>query len=172
MPDTIFAGSRARVGQLNNHPPYRVDFAVTTTNTGTFTTTETAYITSNSVTLKNNRAYRFDILGLVQHASTSATGLLRVRVRRTSTTGNQVRSVGAFSIFNGTTANVNNYFGLSIVATNTTGSDLTDVWVVTLVEETGTAVTFTGAASAGNPATLMITDIGPSSDFPGAAPIT
>lgn len=172
MTDTVAAGSRARVGQLNLHPPYIVDYSATTSNSSAFTTTETALITSNSVTLKNGRAYRFDILMIMTHATTSATGLVRVRIRRNSTSGNQIRTVGAFAVVNGTTATINQYIAVPFIATNTTGSDITDTFVVTGVRESGTSVTFTMSGSSSNPSTLAIWDIGPASDFTGAASIT
>lgn len=149
-----------------------VECAVITTNASTTaSTTEVAVITTSSITLEDGRAYEFILRGLISHASTNLTDIVQFRLRRTSSTGTFIRSLGNMPVTNRGTANRNHLVDMSHIGVNDTGSDITDVIVATYSWDTGSSATFTFAASAAQPATLSIYDLGPSSEYAGIGAI-
>lgn len=173
MPDTWVGGEDITATKLNQYRPFLLTSCVITANSSTITsTTEVAIITSSSVTLKNGRAYRFVINGLVQHATINVIDILYCRLRRTSSVGTSLRNFNNIQVGNRGTASRNTVVNLEHTGVNNSGSDITDVVVFTGSWDTGSTATFTFAASAGTPMTMQIWDVGPSSDFVGFTPIT
>ncbi|MEV8546228.1 hypothetical protein [Streptomyces sp. NPDC051572] len=169
---TWLAGMRATADRLNDYPKPISYTAITANSATTASTTEVAIITSGNVTLKNGRAYLFEIRGLIQQASASVTDIVAFHLRRTSVSGTLLRNLGGIPVINRATANRNNIVDISHVGVNTTGADITDVIVATYNWDTGSTATFTFAATAGTPASLVIWDLGVASDFPSAGPLT
>lgn len=168
----FLGGEKLTVDRLNTGE--LATFAAITANaTAVNSTTEQAIITTPSVKLKTGRAYRFELRGLIQHATASATDVVVFRLWRTAhTTGTIIRTLGDIAVYNGTSANRNNVVDLSHIGANDTGADINDVIVASYVWDVGSTRTFTFAASAASPGTLAIYDIGPSSAYPGIDPVT
>jgi hypothetical protein len=140
-----------------------LDYQSTQANTGTVTTTETVAITTDSVTFRNGRAYEVVIHGLLQ--SSIAADVARVRARRTNTAGAiLIDSMHAHYIPG---ANNNVLYDHAQKIINSSGSDITDVLVVTFVRTTGTG-NVRIAADATNPAWIEIRDIGNATQYPSA----
>lgn len=137
--------------------------AATTTTTGGV---EIAFVTSGSVTLRNGRAYRATVSALIK---TSSTDSARIFVKRTSTTGTVIMDT---QFINADVVANNGRRTYQNIATNQTGSDLTGVVLATIQRASGTSAEVLAAASSTSPATLLIEDIGPATDYPSATPIT
>lgn len=173
MPDLYAAGQDVTTTQLNTYRPFIVGTAAITANSATCaSTTEVAVITSSSMTLKNGRAYKFVIEGLVQQNTVSVTDIVYFRLRRTSTVGTAIRNFNTVSVTNRATASRNTTVLLQHTGVNNSGADISDVIVFTMAWDTGSTSTFTCAASAGTPMTLQVWDVGPSSDFTNFTAIT
>lgn len=166
----FLAGQLATADALNDGAARTVDWAITTTNVGPISTTETVIVTSNTVTFRTGRGYRFFFRGLVQGSGTSNTGA-RFRLRKTNATGDVYRDWHDIPVFS-STASRNLAIDLSTVGVNTTGSDIATAVVVTLIRDWGATDTLTAAGTTGTPISLHIEDIGPAALFTGAQSIT
>jgi hypothetical protein len=167
MPDIIAAGSRARVGQINNRGPFTIPNGyVGTVSNSAAATIETVYLTSSTMILKNGRAYRVTLSHLL---SGTQPDLGRLFVKRTNTGGSVLFDNQAIAI---PRSGNNGRITESNIATNTTGADISTVLVATFQRVTGTAGNLSVPASTTSPAYLHVEDVGPASDFSPATPIT
>lgn len=166
------AGNWIALGRLAVSEPLVSVTSITANAATTASTTEVAIITTPSLTLRNGRAYRFELRGLIQHATVNVTDVVVFRLRRTSTVGTQIRNLGCVGVTNRATAARNGNVNVTHIGTNTTGADITGAVLATYSWDTGSTATFTFAATAATPGTLIITDIGPASAYAGAGAIT
>ncbi|MGW6741625.1 hypothetical protein ACWGDX_13015 [Streptomyces sp. NPDC055025] len=166
------AGNWVALGRLAVTEPLVSLTPITANAATTASTTEVAVITSPSITLKNGRAYRFELRGLVQHATLNTTDLVAFRLRRTSTTGPLIRNLGSVPVTNLTSGARNHAVNLTHIGVNTSGADIGGPVLATYSWDAGSSVTFIFAASTATPATLTITDAGPAAAFAGAGAIT
>jgi hypothetical protein len=146
----------------------RVAFGSTDANSGSITTTETTVLTASNVPFVNGRAYAIEVQCLLSSSVTPAT--IRPHVRKTNSTGTSY--VDWFMVhFAATAAGNIPFYGKRIVV-RTAGSDLTATIVFTLVRGDVGAGNVSLIASATQVAWIMVTDIGPSGDYPTAFPVT
>jgi len=172
MPDTWLAGEDITADKLNQRRPFLITAKALASNaTSVSSTTLQTIMTTDTVTLKSGRAFEFKIRGLIQHATTSATGLCRFNLAFNSS-GNGIRTLGAIPVYNGTSASRNNWVELTYAAINGSGSDITDAVVLSYAQEPGESKTFTFAANSTHVAHLEVWDIGPASDFPSYFELT
>lgn len=136
------------------------DYQAIVANTGTVTTTETVGITSSSVTFEDGRAYKVHVHGLLQ--SSIAADRARSRTRRTNAAGTILMDTMDTVVIPANNTNV--IFDYSQVVVNNSGSDITDVLVVTYHRIAGTG-NVRIAADATNPAWIEIKDVGLASDY-------
>lgn len=163
----ILAGQRITAAALNNAFMHTTDFVPILATSAAFTTTEVVWLTSDSVTFTNGRAYEIMLVGRVISSVTADT--VDLRVRKTNLAG--IVLLESFRL-PCTTANVSGPLGdRPNLVTNTTGADITAVLVATASRGSGTG-RCNVVASAVTPAYLWITDIGLAADYPGATAVT
>lgn len=130
-------------------------------NITNISTANAALMTTASMTFVNGRAYRVEMLGLMNSTTAGAYALYQV-VKGTTAAGAVIR--GQMRMPLAATSNTHQTF--SVIITNTTGANIT------------TALTATGSVSAGvgqfsgsvpSPATMSVADIGLAADWPGAS---
>lgn len=126
-------------------------------------TAETIALTTNSFTFLAGRAYEIEIKGLA--SSTIANDRVQLRVRKTNAAG-----AIYYDTMSGLTVpaiNVNASYDYRSVVINVTGSDITNVLVMTYARNAGTGnVKIT--ADATNPAYIKVNDIGLAATYPNA----
>lgn len=159
------AGNRITAERLRDNAPRIVSFDVLTSNVGTFTTTETVALTTQTVEFRNNRAYRVSARLLAN--SSVAGDRVTVRVRETDLTGTTY--IDQEVIYLPTTGNQPT--NTAQIISNTTGADISQVLVLTGQRISGTG-NITIAASTNNVAYVMVEDLGDAGDFPGARAVT
>lgn len=132
----------------------------------TFAATETAIITTSSVTWRNLRAYRVSIWGLLSAATTANYALLKLR------RGTVAGAIWKDSMRIASLPAVTSPGAVSLqpILTNTSGADITAALCLTGIQGT-TAQTWTWTANAANVSHLLVEDIGPTSLYSGQ-PIT
>lgn len=164
---TILAGQRLTTQVLLDNMPHTITngYAATTVQTTT-TTTEVAYLTSASMTLRNGRAYRITISTLI---TGNTADKARLWVRRTNVTGSVLLDTQQVSI-DVTSSNGRRTF--QNIAVNTSGADLTGVLVATIQRSTGSTAAVGNNASSTSPSYMQIEDIGLATDYPTAPTIT
>ncbi|MGW0822508.1 hypothetical protein [Streptomyces sp. NPDC002845] len=135
----------------------------TLTTDVTFSSTQTAIITTDSITFETGRAYRVSVWAL-HRAPSSNYALYRIRKNNVSGTiyKNQIR----VSNLQGSPANAAVSF--QTILTNTTGSTITTALCWTGVQG-GVAQTWTVTANADNVAYLLVEDCGSANDYAGQA---
>lgn len=159
------AGNRITAERLRDNAQNTVSYDSLTTNSGTFTTTETIVLTTQTVEFRNDRAYRVSIRLLAN--SSVAGDRLTVRVRETDATGTAY--IDQEVIYLPTTGNQPT--NAAQIVANATGSDINQVLVLTGQRISGTG-NITIAASTNNVAYIQVEDIGDASDYPGARAVT
>jgi hypothetical protein len=129
----------------------------------TFSSAETAVITTGSITFKNGRAYRVSLWGLHSAASDS---YALYRIRKNTVSGTIYKDQIRVNNLQGSTANA--AVSVQTILTNTTGSDVTAAlcWTGT---QGGVVQTWTFAASSSNVAYLLVEDCGAADDYTGQA---
>ncbi|MFE1923393.1 hypothetical protein ACFW91_12580 [Streptomyces asoensis] len=129
----------------------------------TFSGTETAVITTGSITFKTGRAYRVSLWGL--HSAASASFAL-YRIRKNTVSGTIYKD--QIRVNNLQASSANAAVSIQTILTNTTGSDVTAAlcWTGT---QGGVAQTWTLAASSSNVAYLLVEDCGSADDYTGQA---
>ncbi|MFJ4939010.1 hypothetical protein ACIP8U_34810 [Streptomyces pseudovenezuelae] len=131
----------------------------------TFSSTETALITTGSITFKAGRAYRASLWAL-HNAANDSYALYRIRKNTVSGTiyKDQIR------VNNLQSSTANAAVSVQTILTNTTGSDVNAAlcWTGT---QGGVAQLWTLAASSSNVAYLLVEDCGSADDYTGQ-PIT
>jgi hypothetical protein len=135
----------------------------TLTTSVTFSSTETAVITTGSITFKAGRAYRVSIWAL--HSAVSASYAL-YRIRKNTVSGTIYKDQMRVNNLQGSSANA--AISIQTILTNTTGSDITAALCWTGVQG-GVAQTWTVAASSSNTAYLLVEDCGSAGDYSGQA---
>lgn len=146
----------------------RVAIGTAIANSGNITTTETTVLTCSSVPFVNGRAYWVEVACLLNSSVTPAS--IRLHVRKTNATGTSYADWFDVSFDVPTSTNIP-FYGKRLVA-RTAGSDLTTDIVFTLVRGATGAGNVVMAASATQVAYLMVSDAGPSTDFPNAFAVT
>lgn len=122
---------------------------------------ETIALTLGGLTFATGRAYKLTVKGLV--TSTIANDRAQVRLRRTNLAGTvYIDSMSSFVI---PAINANVAFDLSVIATNTTGADITGATLVlSYARNAGTGnINFTADAS--NPGYIRVEDVGLAASF-------
>ncbi|MEH0586806.1 hypothetical protein QA942_23050 [Streptomyces sp. B21-106] len=129
----------------------------------TFSSTETAVITTGSITFKTGRAYRVSLWGLHSAASSS---YAQYRIRKNTVSGTIYKDQIRVNNLQSSTANA--VVSVQTILTNTTGSDVTAAlcWTGT---QGGVAQTWTLAASSSNVAYLLVEDCGSADNYIGQA---
>ena len=135
----------------------------TLTTNVTFSSAETAVITTGSITFKAGRAYRISIWAL--HSAASASYAL-YRIRKNTVSGTIYKDQIRVNNLQGSSANA--AISIQTILTNTTGSDVTAALCWTGVQG-GVAQTWTVAASSSNTAYLLVEDCGSADDYTGQA---
>jgi hypothetical protein len=159
------AGQTITVSALLDNTPHTVSFTATAAgNAGN--TAETVFLTSSSCTMRNGRAYRIEIKGLLSGTSPDTA---RWFVRRTGLSGTTLLDTQRIAIPSSTSNGQCNFVNY---AANQSGADITDVVVWTTARGSGSAANVMVAASSTSPAEMRIEDIGPATDYPTATPIT
>lgn len=163
----VLAGMRltAQTWYDNTQRTITGGYAATTVQTTT-TTTEVAYLTSGSMTLRNGRAYRITISTLI---TGNTADKARLWVRRLNITGSVLLDTQQVSI---DVSSSNGRRTFQNIAANQSGSDLTGVLLATIQRSSGSAASVGNAASATSPSYLQVEDIGLATDYPTATPIT
>jgi hypothetical protein len=129
----------------------------------TFSNTETALITTGSITFKTGRAYRVSLWGLHNAASDS---YALYRIRKNTVSGTIYKDQIRVNNLQASTANA--AVSVQTILTNTMGSDVTAALCWTGVQG-GVAQTWTLAASGSNVAYLLVEDCGSADDYNGQA---
>ncbi|WP_043684321.1 hypothetical protein [Streptomyces xylophagus] len=129
----------------------------------TFSSTETALITTGSITFKTGRAYRVSLWALHNAASDS---YALYRIRKNAVSGTIYKDQIRVNNLQASTANA--AVSVQTILTNTTGSDVTTALCWTGVQG-GVAQTWTLAASSSNVAYLLVEDCGSADDYVGQA---
>ncbi|MFI6464556.1 hypothetical protein [Streptomyces sp. NPDC050538] len=129
----------------------------------TFSSTETALITTSSITFKTGRAYRVSLWALHNAASDS---YALYRIRKNTVSGTIYKDQMRVNNLQASTANA--AVSVQTILTNTTGSDVTTALCWTGVQG-GVAQTWTLAASSSNVAYLLVEDCGSADDYTGQA---
>lgn len=161
---TWLAGQIVTAQRLLDNTPHTVSYTATTsTVTGT---SEMVYLTSSSFTLRNGRAYRITVSTLITGNSADTA---RIFVKRTNVSGNVLFDTQRVAI---PSSGSNGRVTFENVASNSTGSDITDVLVATIQRASGTAASVGTIASSTSPSYLQVEDIGANTDFPTATAIT
>jgi hypothetical protein len=129
----------------------------------TFSSTETALITTGSITFKTGRAYCVSLWALHSAASDS---YALYRIRKNNVSGTIYKDQIRLNNLQASTANA--AVSVQTILTNTTGSDVTAAlcWTGT---QGGVAQTWTLAASNSNVAYLLVEDCGSADDYIGQA---
>lgn len=153
--------------RLLDNTPHTISYTSLTSNTSTATSTETVALTTPSNTFRNGRAYRVTYKGLAQ--SSVANDSVTVRVRKTDTAGEVYIDSFRLAI---PAAGANVPFCLSNILTNTSGADITAVWVGTFVRVSGGTGNVLLAATSTHVAYIELEDIGEAVDFPTARAMT
>ncbi|MEH0535754.1 hypothetical protein QBB31_14120 [Streptomyces scabiei] len=127
----------------------------------TFSSTETALITTGSIMFKTGRAYRVSLWGLHSAASDS---YALYRIRKNTVSGTIYKDQIRVNNLQASTANA--AVSVQTILTNTTGSDVTAAlcWTGT---QGGVAQMWTLAASSSNVAYLLVEDCGAADDYTG-----
>lgn len=160
------AGQRATAQRLNDNAPFTLSYTSIAANTAAGTTTELVAITTASMTLRNNRAYRMTFKGLVQ--STVAADTVTVRIRKGSAAGALYLDTMRIYV---PSASANAPVLFSNILTNTSGADVTAALVGTYIRASGTGNVLV-AATGTQAAYLHVEDIGTASDHSGAVAIS
>ncbi|MER6206534.1 hypothetical protein [Streptomyces sp. NPDC001642] len=129
----------------------------------TFSSTETALITTGSITFKAGRAYRVSLWALHNAASDS---YALYRIRKNTVSGTIYKDQIRVNNLQASTANA--AVSVQTILTNTTGSDVTTALCWTGVQGS-VAQTWTLAASSSNVAYLLVEDCGSTDDYTGQA---
>jgi hypothetical protein len=129
----------------------------------TFSSTETALITTGSITFKSGRAYRVSLWALHSAASDS---YALYRIRKNTVAGTIYKDQIRINNLQASTANA--AVSVQTILTNTTGSDVTAALCWT-GSQGGVAQTWTLAASSSNVAYLLVEDCGSADDYIGQA---
>ncbi|MGR3872715.1 hypothetical protein ACUXZZ_29670 [Streptomyces graminifolii] len=129
----------------------------------TFSSTETALVTTGSITFKAGRAYRVSIWALHSAASDS---YALYRIRKNSVSGTIYKDQIRVNSLQSSAANA--VVSVQTILTNTTGSDITAslCWTGT---QGGIAQTWTLAANSNNVAYMLVEDCGSTDDYSGQA---
>jgi hypothetical protein len=159
------AGQTISVQTLLDNTPHSVSYTSNAVGSGGVTS-ETVFITSSSFTMRNGRAYRVEIKGLLMGTSPDTA---RLWVRRTNVTGTPLLDTQRVAI---PSSGSNGQVGFFNTCSNSTGSDITDVVVWTLARGSGSAATVSIPASSTSPAYLEVCDIGAATEYPNATAIT
>lgn len=139
-----------------------VSFTAITANSADIGTTETIVLTASSVPFKNGRAYEFRLSAA--YNLSSATGRLRVLVRRTDLSGpNYIQWIDLMSPI----AAQNQAFEVSRILRRIAGTDLTTDIVVSLDSQVASTTGRLVATSTTAVGYFKITDVGPSAMYPG-----
>ncbi|MCX5233902.1 hypothetical protein OG824_01450 [Streptomyces prunicolor] len=129
----------------------------------TFSSTETALITTGSITFKAGRAYRVSFWALHSAASDS---YALYRIRKNTVSGTIYKDQMRINNLQSSTANA--AVSVQTILTNTTGGDVTAALCWTGVQG-GVAQTWTLAANSSNIAYLLVEDCGSVDDYIGQA---
>ncbi|KPI15653.1 hypothetical protein OK074_2098 [Actinobacteria bacterium OK074] len=129
----------------------------------TFSSTETAIITTGSITFKTGRAYRISIWALHNAANES---YALYRIRKGTVTGTVYKDQIRINNLQGSAANTPVSF--QTIFTNTTGSDIATALCWTGIQG-GVAQTWAVVASTANVAYLLVEDCGSADDYSGQA---
>ncbi|MFM9493669.1 hypothetical protein ACKI1Q_08525 [Streptomyces galilaeus] len=129
----------------------------------TFSSTETAIMTTGSIRFKSGRAYRVSLWALHSAASDS---YAVYRIRKNTVSGTIYKDQIRVNNLQASAANA--AVSVQTILTNTTGSDVTAAlcWTGT---QGGVAQTWTLAASSSNVAYLLVEDCGSADDYTGQA---
>lgn len=127
----------------------------------TFAATETALITTPSITWVKGRAYRVSVWGLV---SAPADSYALLRLRKTNVAGAVYKDQMRVNNLQASTSNA--ALSLETILTNTTAADITAPLCLTGVQG-AVAQTWTFAASAGNVGYLLVEDVGSTANYVG-----
>lgn len=160
------AGQDITVDRLNDNHPRTISYTGITANTATTTTTEVIAITSSSMTMRNNRAFRCTAKALIQ--SSVAADTMTIRIRRTNVSGATILDTQRIYA---PVASANVLCYAQNIFTNTTGADITDVLVLNYFRASGTGNVLV-AASGAQVAYIEVEDIGVAADYPSATAIT
>jgi hypothetical protein len=163
------AGQTITVQTLLDNTPHTITngyAANVATSPASGVTAETIYLTTGTMTFRNGRAYRITLSTLLMGTQPD-TG--RIFLKRANIIGSVLFDTQAIAVpRSGSTGRVT----FTNNASNSTGSDITDICVATIQRLSGTAGTFTLPASTTSPSYVHIEDIGPATDYPNASPIT
>ncbi|MFF3378116.1 hypothetical protein ACFYXF_34835 [Streptomyces sp. NPDC002680] len=129
----------------------------------TFSSTETALITTGSITFKTGRAYRVSISAL--HSAASDNYAL-YRIRKNTVAGTIYKDQIRINNLQGSSASA--AVTVQTILTNTTGSDITTALCWSGAQGT-VAQTWTITASSSNTAYLLVEDCGSADDYSGQA---
>jgi hypothetical protein len=170
VPDQVPAGARVRVGDINNRAPVAVAYEAITASTATTTsTTPQAAITTDPITFRDGRAYRVSYRGGLSSTTLGQQGT--VLIAKGTATGSTILNSQRIMAASGQAGTVGFYFENVVV--NNTGSDYTTALIGTyqmvFQVSSGTLAIF---GSSTTPAYLEVVDIGPSSDYLNATPVT
>ena len=167
MPDIVYAGSRARIGQINRLR-HTVAFQPITSTAGPTTSgTQQAGITTASITFKSGRAYQITYKGTMLTNASSDQGSFEVH--KGTATGSPTY-INSGRLQSAATAGSVGFYLANIVVNN--GADVTAVLVGTYHRasgSSGTGVALFGSTT--NPSYIQVEDVGPASDYPSASPV-
>ncbi|GAA2522135.1 hypothetical protein [Streptomyces longisporus] len=135
----------------------------TATANVTFSSTETALITTTAITFKDGRAYRVSLSGLHSAASDS---YALYRIRKNSVSGTIYKDQIRVNNLQASAANAT--VSVQTILTNTTGNDITAALCWTGIQG-AVAQTWTLAANSSNVAYLLLEDCGSADDYAGQA---
>ena len=167
MPDLARPGERLIAATENARAPYTVNYTAINANTPSSpVTNETVWVTTPSITFRPGRAYRLTVKGLLTPNAASSEG--RIRVRQTNLSGTTL-----FDSFRITTPSSSSNYGFeySNVFINSGTIASGTALVGTVGRDSGTA-SYQVSASATHVAYLLVEDVGPAADFPGATAIS
>lgn len=164
----------AALAAIADRIPQKIGYVQRTSNL-TGVTSETVVVTTASVAFPNNRAFRVTAKGLYQSRNNHS---VEIRVRKGNTVGGTLWldtfAMQAVDNDNDDAAD-NSPFYQSAIVINETGSTINtavSMWVLRRRSPPSGATTVGTVATATHVTYLLIEDIGPSSDYPGAFDIT